>query len=186
MSSKSTNLYKQLAEEKLFNKSVNFDLKRIKFALKLLDNPERRLKKVINILGSDGKYSVLTCLKYFIEANGERTSAYISPSLRTIRERFWMGDDWLSYSKIKKTIDIIKRLKVRLTVFEVLTVIFIVNAAKRKNDYNLIEAGALFAKDSTNVFDFPLMQVVVNINKQHLNFVKRKNLSEIIKQKVYY
>ena len=74
----------------------------------------------------------------------------------------------------------------RLTVFEVLTVIFIVNAAKRKNDYNLIEAGALFAKDSTNVFDFPLMQVVVNINKQHLNFVKKKNLSEIIKQKVYY
>lgn len=186
MSSKSTNLYKQLAEEKLFNKSVNFDLKRIKFALKLLDNPERKLKKVINILGSDGKYSVLTCLKYFIEANGERTSAYISPSLRTIRERFWMGNDWLSYSEIKKTINIIKRLKVRLTVFEVLTVIFIVNAAKRKNDYNLIEAGALFAKDSTNVFDFPLMQVVVNINKQHLNFVKRKNLSEIIKQKVYY
>ena len=102
MSLKSTNLYKQLAKEKLFNKSVNFDLKRIKFVLKLLDNPERKLKKVINILGSDGKYSVLTCLKYFIEANGERTSAYISPSLRTIRERFWMGNDWLSYSEIKK------------------------------------------------------------------------------------
>ena len=186
MSLKSINLYKQLAKEKLFKKSVNFDLRRIKLALKLLDNPERRLKRVISILGSDGKYSVLTCLKYFIEANGERTSAYISPSLKTIRERFWMGDDWLSYSEIKKTINIIKRLKVKLTVFEVLTVIFIINAAKRENDFNLIEAGALFAKDSTNVFDFPLMQIVVNINKQHLNFVKRKNLSEIIKQKVYY
>ena len=34
----------------------------------------------------------------------------------------------------------------------------------------LVEAGALFAKDSTNVFDFPLAQVIVNINKQHLNF----------------
>ena len=45
MSSKSTNLYKQLAKEKLFNKSVNFDLKRIKFVLKLLDNPERKVKK---------------------------------------------------------------------------------------------------------------------------------------------
>ena len=91
MSSKSTNLYKQLAKEKLFNKSVNFDLKRIKFVLKLLDNPERKLKKVINILGSDGKYSVLTCLKYFIEANGKRTSAYISPSLRTIKREILDG-----------------------------------------------------------------------------------------------
>ena len=43
---------------------------------------------------------------------------------------------------------------------------------------NLIEAGALFAKDSTNVFDFPLIQAVVNINKQHLNFVKKKTISE--------
>ena len=44
-------------------------------------------------------------------------------------------------------------------------------------NYHLVEAGALFAKDSTNVFDFPLAQVVVNINKQHLNFLdKNKTL----------
>ena len=48
----------------------------------------------------------------------------------------------------------------------------------------LVEAGALFAKDSTNVFDFPLAQVVVNINKQHLNFLKKKTLDEVIYQKV--
>ena len=70
--------------------------------------------------------------------------------------------------------------------FEVLTVIFIINAAEENNDYNLIEAGALFAKDSTNIFSFPLMQVIVNINKQHLNFVKKKTIDEIIKQKVAY
>ena len=40
--------------------------------------------------------------------------------------------------------------------------------------------------DSNNVIDFPIMQIVVNINKQHLNFVKRKTLDEIIKQKVGY
>ena len=54
---------------------------------------------------------------------------------------------------------------------------------KRKNDYNLIEAGALFAKDSTNVFDFPLMQVVVNINKQHLNFVKKKICQKLLNKR---
>ena len=53
-------------------------------------------------------------------------------------------------------------------------------------DYNLVESGALFAKDSTNVFNFPVAQVIVNINKQHLNFLdkNKKTLDEVIYQKV--
>ena len=182
--SQSINLYNQLAKNKLFSKSVNFDLKRIKLVLQKLDHPEKKLKNVINIIGSDGKYSLLTSLRFFIEANRGKTSAYISPSLKDIRERFWMGNNILSYKEIKKTIKIIEKQKINLTIFEVLTVIFILNAAKRNNDYNLIEAGALFAKDSTNLFDFPKIQAVVNINKQHLNFLKKKTLNEVIYQKV--
>ena len=177
-------IYNQLANHKLFNKSVNFGLKRIKLVLKNLDHPEKKLKNVINIIGSDGKYSLLTSLKFFIEANKQTTSAYISPSLKDIRERFWMGDNYMNFDEIKSTIKIIEKQKINLTIFEVLTVIFIINAAKKNNDYNLIEAGALFAKDSTNVFDFPKIQAVVNINKQHLNFLKKKTLDEIIYQKV--
>ena len=182
--SQSIDLYNQLAKNKLFSKSVNFDLKRIKLILKKLNHPEKKLKNVINIIGSDGKFSLLTSLKYFIEANKQSTAAYISPSLKDIRERFWMGNNYLSYREIKDTIEIIKKKKINLTIFEVLTVIFVLNASKKNNDYNLIEAGALFAKDSTNLFDFPKIQAVVNINKQHLNFLKRKTLSEVIYQKV--
>ena len=175
MLSQSTNLYNQLAKNKLFKKNINFDLKRIKLALSKLDHPERKLKNVINIIGSDGKYSLLNSLKFFIEANNQKTSAFISPSLKNIRDRFWMGDIYLSYNEIKNSIKIIEKLKINLTVFEVLTLIFIINSANKDNDYNLVEAGALFAKDSTNVFPFPLIQAVVNINKQHLNFLKKKH-----------
>ncbi len=184
MSLQSINLYSQLAKNKLFKKSVNFDLSRIKLALKKLGSPEKKLKNVINVIGSDGKYSVLTSLKFFIEANKEKTSAYISPSLKDIKERFWIGKRFLKHYEIKNTIKIIEKTKISLTTFEVLTLIFILNVFKRNNNYNLIEAGALFAKDSTNVFDNPLIQIVTNINKQHLNFVKKKTLNEIIKQKV--
>ena len=182
--SQSISLYNQLAKKKLFNKSINFDLRRIKLVLQKLNHPQKKLKNVINIIGSDGKYSLLTSLKYFIEANNQKTSAYISPSLKNIRERFWMGNNFLSYKEINNTIKIIEKQKVNLTIFEALTVIFILNAAKKNNDYNLIEAGALFAKDSTNLFDFPKIQIVVNINKQHLNFLKKKTLDEVIYQKV--
>jgi dihydrofolate synthase/folylpolyglutamate synthase len=184
MLSKSINLYNQLAKKKIFKKSINFNLDRIKLVLKKFNNPERKLKNVINIIGSDGKYSLLTSLKYFIEANGQTTAAYISPSLRDIRERFWLGDRYLSYKEIRQTVKIIEKQKITLTIFEALTVIFILNASNKYNDYNLIEAGALFAKDSTNVFDFPKIQTIVNINKQHLNFLKKKTLNEVIYQKV--
>ena len=182
--SQSISLYKQLANHKLFNKTINFDLKRIKLVLKKLGHPERKLKNVINFLGSSGKFTTLHSLKCFIEANKQKTTAYISPSLKDIKERFWMGDRYLTHQEIKQSITLIAKLKVPLTIFEVLTVVFIINASKKNTNYHLIEAGALFARDSTNVFDFPLAQVIVNINKQHLNFLKKKTLDEVIYQKV--
>ena len=182
--SQSISLYKQLANHKLFNKTINFDLKRIKLVLKKLSHPERKLNNVINFLGSSGKFTTLHSVKCFIEANNQTTTAYISPSLRDIKERFWMEDRYLTHQEIKKSITLITKLKVPLTIFEALTVIYIINASRQDTDYHLVEAGALFAKDSTNVFDFPLAQVIVNINKQHLNFLKKKTLDEVVYQKV--
>ena len=64
--SKSINLYKQLANHKLFNKSVNFGLKRIKLALNLLENPERKLTNIISVIGESGKFTTLFSLKSFL------------------------------------------------------------------------------------------------------------------------
>ena len=184
--SQSINLYKLLANHKLFNKNINFDLKRIKLVLEKLNHPERKLKNIINFLGSSGKFTTLYSLKCFIEANKQSTTTYISPSLKDIKERFWMGDRYLTHQEISHSIKLIEKLKVPLTIFEVLTVIYLLNASKQNTDYHLVEAGALFAKDSTNIFDFPIAQVVVNITKQHLNFLNKnkKTLDEVIYQKV--
>ena len=182
--SQSISLYKQLANHKLFRKTINFDLKRIKLALKNLGHPEKKLNNVVNFLGSSGKFSTLFSLKSFIEANNQTATAFISPSLKDIKERFWLGDRYLSHREIEQSMKKIEKLKIPLTVFEALTVIYIINASQQNVDYHLIEAGALFAKDSTNIFDFPLAQVVVNINKQHLNFLTKKTLDEVIYQKV--
>ena len=184
--SPSISLYKRLANHKLFNRTINFNLTRIKLVLKKLNHPEQKLKNVINFLGSSGKFTTLHSVKSFIEANNQTATAYISPSLTDIKDRFWMGKRYLTYQEIKQSIKLIEKVKVPLTIFEALTVIYITNASKQNVDYHLVEAGALFAKDSTNVFDFPLAQVVVNINKQHLNFLdkNKKTLDEVIYQKV--
>ncbi len=182
--SQSINLYKQLANHKLFNKSVNFGLKRIKLALALLGHPEKKLKNVISVVGESGKFTTLFSLKSFIEASNQNVTTHISPSLRDIRERFYMGEKYLNHKEIKKTIKQIEKLNIPLTIFECLTLVYIINASKINVDYNIQETGALWRLDSNNIHDFPKIQICTNINKQHLNFLKRKTLDEIIKEDV--
>ena len=186
MSSQSIKLYNLLANHKLFDKSVKFGLKRIRLALKLLDHPERKLNNVINILGESGKFTTLWTLKSFIEANNQTVSTFISPSLQDIRERFYVKNRYLTHKEIKDTIKKIEKLKIPLSVFEVLFLIYVINASKKKVDYSLCEVGALFRLDATNVFDFPLAQVVTSINLQHKIFLKQKTLNEIIQEDVGY
>ena len=184
--SQSINLYKQLANHKLFNKSVNFGLRRIKLALTLLGNPERKLKNIISIIGESGKFTTLFSLKSFIEANKQKVTAHISPSLRDIKERFYMGNRYLSHREIKETIKQIEKLNIPLTIFECLTLIYIIRASKKNADYNIQETGALWRLDSNNINDFPKIQICTNINKQHLNFLKIKTLDEVVREDVGY
>ena len=147
----STKLYNQLLKHRLFSKTINFNLSRMKLALNKLDHPEKKLQNVIQVIGSDGKFSVLRSLRYFIEGNKQTVSTHVSPSLVDIRERFWMGKKYLSHSEIKSTIKIIEKLNIPLTIYEVLTLVFIINASQKDNSYCILEAGALWKLDSNNV-----------------------------------
>ena len=182
--SQSISLYNQLANHKLFSKTINFGLKRIKLALDLLGHPERKLKNVISVIGESGKFTTLFSLKTFIEANNQKVTTHVSPSLRDISERFYMGDGYLSHEEIRKTIKQIEKLNIPLTVFECLTLVYIINASRINADYNIQETGALWRLDSNNINDFPRLQICTNINKQHLNFLKRKTLDEVVKEDV--
>ena len=179
----SKKLYQKL--QKQYSRRINLDLKRIKKVLEKLNNPEEQLENVINIIGSDGKNSVLTSLKYFLEANNQKVNTFTSPHLYDVRERFWLGNRFISLKEIKKYKKIIEQTKQKLTLFELLTCIYILAATKTDPDsYNLVESGLLFKKDSTNLWHYPLAQVVTNINYQHQEWVHPKTIAEICRQKV--
>ena len=93
-------IYQKL--QKQYSRRINLDLKRIKKVLEILDNPECRLQNVINIIGSDGKNSVLTSLKYFLESNNQKVNAFTSPHLYDFRHRFWLGNRFISIKEFKK------------------------------------------------------------------------------------
>tara|TARA_B100002052_G_scaffold121236_1_gene111546 strand:+ start:3824 stop:5080 length:1257 start_codon:yes stop_codon:yes gene_type:complete len=183
MSQPSKKLYQKL--QKQYSRRINLDLKRIKRALEKLNYPENQLENVINIIGSDGKNSVLTSLKYFLEANNQKVNTFTSPHLYDVRQRFWLGNKFISLKEIKKYKKKIEQTKQKLTLFELLTCIYILAAAKTdSNSYNLIESGLLFKKDSTNLWSYPLAQIVTNINYQHQEWVTPKTIGEICRQKV--
>ena len=185
MSQTSRNLYKKLQRQ--YSRRINLDLKRIKKVLKKLNNPQEQLENVINVIGSDGKNSVLTSLKYFLEADNKHVNTFTSPHLYDIRQRFYLGKKLISLNEIIKYKKIIEKTKQKLTLFELLTCIYILAATKTDpNSYNIIESGLLFKKDSTNLWSYPLAQVVTNINYQHQEWVHPKTITEICKQKVGY
>ena len=183
MSQISKNLYKKL--QKQYSRRINLDLKRIKKVLQKLNNPQDQVDNVINIIGSDGKNSVLTSLKYFLEANKEKVNTFTSPHLYDVRQRFWLGDRFISINEIKKYKQLIEKTKVKLTLFELLTCIYVLSAKNTDNtSFNLVESGLLFKKDSTNLWDTPMAQIVTNINYQHQEWVYPKTIKEICNQKI--
>ena len=183
MSQPSKKLYQKL--QKQYSRRINLDLRRIKKVLEELNNPQEKLENVINVIGSDGKNSCLTSLKYFLEANKQKVNTFTSPHLYDVRQRFWLGNRFISLREIKKYKKIIEKTKQKLTLFELLTCIYILAATKTDpNSYNIIESGLLFKKDSTNLWPYPLAQVVTNINYQHQEWVHPKTIAEICKQKV--
>ena len=185
MSQASKTLYQKL--QKQYSRRINLDLKRIKKVLDRLNNPEKKILNVINVIGSDGKNSVLTSLKYFLEANNFKVNTFTSPHLYDVRHRFWLGKRFISLNEIKKYKRVVERTKVKLTLFELLTCIYILAAVRTDlNSYNLVESGLFFKKDSTNLWSNPLAQIVTNINYQHQEWINPKTIEEICKQKVGY
>ena len=183
MLSRSINLYKNL--QKRYSRRINLDLERIKKVLAALAFPHLELKNPINILGSDGKMSTLTSLKYFLEAHKKNVTAFTSPHLYDLKHRFWLKNKYISLKEIKKYTKLVEATGLKLTLFELLTCIYILAAKNQKNiNYHLIEAGLLFKKDSTNLWIEPKAQIITNINFQHQDWVKPKTLKEICRQKL--
>ena len=101
--SQSINLYNQLAKNKLFSKSVNFDLKRIKLILQKLNHPEKKLKNVINVVGTNAKASMSFSLKSILNKAGFKCNLYSSPHLQSFTERFIFDDkDNINVNKADK------------------------------------------------------------------------------------
>ena len=175
--------YKKL--QKRYSRRINLDLERIQKVLAILGFPQLELDRPINVIGSDGKMSTLTSLQYFLQSHKKNVTTFTSPHLYDVRHRFWLKNKYITFKEIKKYIKFVESTGLPLTLFELLTCVYILAAKDQKNiHYHLIEAGLLFKKDSTNLWPEPRAQIITHINFQHQDWVDPQTLNEICKQKL--
>ena len=169
-----------------YTKRINLELSRIKYFLKKNKiNPNKIKGQIITVKGSDGKNSIVQSLKAVLLEDKKKITTFTSPGIISPLDRMFIKDKFISLEKFKKIAKKIIKSNIKLTLFEVITLIYVITIHKlKKFHYHIVEAGAGWEKDSINLWNNPRAQIITNINLQHLDLFGVKNLSQIAKIKV--
>ena len=145
---------------------------RIEALCEALDHPERSVP-AIHVTGTNGKTSTTRIAAGILSAAGLKVGTYSSPHLQSVRERISLGNEPLSEDDFGDLFDHLlpylelvgRRMKERISYFEVLTAMFFLWAAENVNAA-VIEVGLGGAWDATNVVPAPV-SVITNIGLDH-------------------
>ena len=172
--------------QKKFSRRINLDRSRIFFALKKFNiNPNNINGQILQVIGSDGKNTVVQGLKSILIKNKKNVTTFTSPAILHPLDRIFLKKKFISLKKFKDISRAIIKSKIKLTLFEAITLIYIKSIKSIKNiNYHLIEAGCGFNKDSTNIFRAPRAQIITNLNLQHKDLLGAQNMQDICNIKV--
>ena len=169
----------------LHPKSEPSTLNRIKRLLKDLNSPENKINNLIQVVGTNGKHSFCVTLREMIEEAGYTCNLNISPSLRKFNERYYFSGKYISDDELYDLLIEVEKINGNQSIsfHEIITAAWILHASRNKSDVNIMEAGALFRLDSSNVFQKNLCSVVMPIGIDHRDFLKKGTIDEIVYEK---
>ena len=183
-------LYETKTDFKKYSKNeIDLNLKRLKIVLRLLGNPEKKLK-FIHVAGTNGKGSVCNMISHILKNSGYKTGLYISPHVTDYKERFQINNKNISNEELKEILDetkpILSKLreenKIVLTAFELTTVIAFKYFCKNNCDIVVLETGLGGRLDATNVIENPIVSIITSISLDHTDFLG-DNLEKIALEK---
>jgi len=159
----------------LHPKRIDLSLGRILNLLQKINDPQKKIKNIIHIAGTNGKYSTLRYLQEILRYNNNSTNAYISPHLIRFNERFELKDEQVDNETLLSTLTNIKEKNNNdpITFFEITSAAFFELASKHESDYTLLEVGLGGRLDSSNVIN-PLISVISSISLDHQDFLGDK------------
>ncbi len=162
-------------------------LSRIKKLLKMMDNPEKKLK-FIHVAGTNGKGSVCNMLANVLIECGYKTGLYTSPSISDFRERIKINGCMISKKDFLNLSDSIFKFSNyfqndNFTEFEFTTALAFQYFYKNNCDIVILETGMGGKFDATNVIEAPICSVITGISIDHTNFLG-ENILQIAKEKL--
>ena len=140
--------YKTKEYSRGFSNVVRLGLERIEMLLKLLGNPEDKLK-FVHIAGTNGKGSVCAFVEAGLVADGKRVGKFTSPNLVRVNERIVVDREEISDSELERVLNKVnnaaEKVKAELdeepTQFEIWTAAALYYFAERKCDIVVLEVG---------------------------------------------
>ncbi|MGB5686223.1 MAG: folylpolyglutamate synthase/dihydrofolate synthase family protein, partial [Candidatus Electrothrix sp.] len=139
--------------------------------LERLGNPHRDLQ-CIHVGGTNGKGSVGATLCSIFTAAGYQTGFYTSPHLSSVRERFRIGNSYISKEDFARLISKIQTVLDggQITYFECTTTLALLWFAEQKVDCAILEVGMGGRLDATNVVT-PLLSLITNVSMDHEQYL---------------
>ena len=148
---------------------MDLKLERVAQALALCGSPHEHFP-AIHIAGTNGKGSTAALLHAMLSAAGYRVGLFTSPHLIDFCERIRLGADWISQQAVIEGVAEIRAqteaADIRLTPFEMMTVLAFWAFARAELDLAIVEVGLGGRLDATNVLT-PLVSVITQIGLDH-------------------
>ena len=147
-----------------------------------VDNPHRNLP-CVHIGGTNGKGSVGATLLSILTGAGYRVGLYTSPHLSSVRERFRIGNSFISKPDFARLATKIAEVlgDDQITYFEFTTTLALLWFAEQNVDLALMEVGMGGRLDATNVIG-PLVSVITNVSMDHEQYLGN-TLAEVAREK---
>ena len=165
------NLNEFLNKKPLFYNEIDYD--RMPNCWNTIKNSFKKPKKIIHIIGTNGKGSTGRFLATYLKNLGFNVGHYTSPHILKFNERIWINgkdvdDETLekAHQFLQNTIS--KKYLQTLSYFEYTTLLAM--RVFGNLDYVILEAGLGGEKDATSVFDIDLT-LVTTIDYDHQSFL---------------
>lgn len=146
-----------------------------------LGSPDRRIKQIIHVAGTNGKGSVCAYLYSILKEAGFRTAVFTSPHLVDIRERFAVDGSMISREAFLQCFlqvydslnweELEQGRGYHPTFFEYLFFMAMLYFAEWEPDYCILETGLGGRLDATNAVAEKALTVITRISRDHMEYL---------------